>query len=161
MSSVIFQETTLSTDHQTGEIMSSQTNQIIRERIPAEPPFVKVYIQDICALNNVPKSQQDVLYYLIQKLDYEGFITLSTRYRNLICEYLKIKPQTLSNKIQSLMKTGLIKVVGRNEYEVNPFFFGRGLWVDIYNNRQKGKFSMTIKYSQNGDREFSTSVVDE
>jgi hypothetical protein len=63
----------------------------------------------------------------------------------------------LSNKIQALCKSGLIKVVSKNEYEANPYFFGRGSWVDIYNKRRKGDFSITIKYTSDGKKEFSTT----
>ena len=155
MGNVYRQETTHITDNDTGEIRRSET--VESAYIESEPPFVKIYIEDVCALNRVPKSQQDVLYHLIKKLDYEGYITISTRYRQQICEALDIKPQTLSNKIQALCKSGLIKVVSKNEYEANPYFFGRGSWVDIYNRRRKGDFSITIKYTSDGKKEFSTT----
>lgn len=158
MGKVVYQETTFNTDVNTGEILSTQQTRIESERIPQEPPFIKVYLEDVCALNKVPKSQQDVLYFLLKKLDYEGYITLSTRYRATICEELQIQNQTLANKIQGLTKAGLIHCVGRNEYEVNPYFFGRGIWADIYNNRQKGDFSMIIKYKNNGKREITTKL---
>jgi len=155
MGHVYRQETTKIVDRETGEISSSETTET--RFIESEPPFVKIYIEDVCLLNRVPKSQQDVLYHLIKKLDYDGFITISTRYRQQICNALDIKPQTLSNKIQALCKAGLIKVTSKNEYEANPHFFGRGSWVDIYNRRSKGDFSVTIKYTSDGKKEFSTS----
>lgn len=151
----LYKETTHIADAETGEIKTTET--FTKQKIEAEPPFVKLYLNDVCSLNHVPKSQEDVLRHLLKKLDYEGFITISKRYRLQICEALSIKPQTLSNKIQELCKSGLIKTVGPNEYEANPFFFGRGQWVDIYHRRQKGDFSITIKYKSNGEREISTS----
>lgn len=154
MGNIYSQETTRITDGETGEIKQTETVQ--KSYIENEPPFVKIYLDDICQLNRVPKSSQDVLHHLIKKLDYEGYITISKRYREQICAALNIKNQTLSNKIQNLCKSGLITCVSRNEYEANPHFFGRGPWVDIYNKRRKGDFSITIKYTNEGKREFST-----
>jgi len=42
---------------------------------------------------------------MLKKLDYEGYITLSTRFRKLMCEELGIKDQTLRNRIGLLLKT--------------------------------------------------------
>lgn len=151
----LYQETTHVTDSETGEVKSSQTT--TKRKIEAEPPFVKLYIDDVCALNHIPKSQKDVFHYLIKKLDYDGYITISTRYRTLMAKELGVKTQSIANKIQELAKSGLISVEGKNEYKVNPYFFGRGAWVDILNERQNGSFSMTIKYKA-GKREISTKT---
>jgi len=151
----VYQETVHIADSETGEISSTQST--IKRKIEAEPPFVKLYIDDVCALSRVPKSQKDVLYYLIKKLDYDGYITISTRYRTLMAKELGVKPQSIANKIQELAKSGLISVEGKNEYKANPYFFGRGAWVDILNERQSGSFSVTIKY-KDGKREVSTKT---
>lgn len=151
----VYQETVHTADLETGELQSTQTT--TKRKIEAEPPFVKLYLDDVCALNQVPKSQKDVLYYLIKKLDYDGYITISTRYRKLMADELGIKPQSITNKIQELAKAGLISVTGKNEYKANPYFFGRGAWVDILNERQNGSFSVTIKY-KDGKREVSTKT---
>lgn len=150
---VTHQETNRVVDED-GVVKSSET--VTQSVISAEPPYIKLYITDLCEINHVPKSESNVLMHLVKKLDYDGFITISKRYRNMICEDLNIKPQTLSNKIHSLCKSGLITSVGSNEYETNPYFFGRGAWVDILNRRQKGSFSLKITYTSDGEKEYNT-----
>lgn len=152
----IYVETTYLADRDTGEVKITESKSVTK--LPAEPPYVKLYLDDLCKLVNVPKANEDVLKYLLKKLDYEGYITISSRYRKLIEKELNIASRTLTNRIQALKNQGLIKTVGKNEYEANPHFFGRGPWTDIYNRRAQGSFSMTIKYDSEGKREISTNV---
>jgi len=154
-----YENTQTVTDLQTGEAHS--ISEVVHHRVPAEPPFVKIYLDDICALSEVPKSQKDILYYLVRKLDYDGYITISKRYREFMCKELGIQPRSLTNKIHLLAKSGLIKTIGTNEYEANPYFFARGAWVDILNRRKEGDFSLTINYNtRTGDRTFSSSCTE-
>ena len=147
------------TDNSTGEALSTKKTSVCR--IPQEPPYMKVYLNDLCRLTNVPKANEDVLKLLLRKLDYDGYITISTRYREEIQKKLNITAGTLRNRIQLLKQQGLIRVVSNNEYEANPHFFGRGNWADIYNRRIEGKFKLTITYDTKGNKKIKTEVVEE
>ena len=109
------------------------------------------------AFQSVPTSDVDVLRLVVMKIDYEGYAALSTRYRESICKKLNITRATLRNKLTSLSKAGLIKSVGGGEYKINPYYFGRGNWQDIYNERVEGEFTVTIKYKGNS-RTIQTDV---
>lgn len=140
-------------DMQTGEVVSLHRTE--QSRIPSEPPYIKMYIDDLCDLMHIPAAQKQTLELLLKKLDYEGFITLSPRYRKQICETLKIKDQTFRNRLTALCKSGVIRRHSTNEYEVNPQYFARGAWKDVYERRQS--FQMTVKYSSKG-REIVTEA---
>jgi hypothetical protein len=118
-----------------------------------------MYIDDLCSLVKVPESLKDTLLLLLQKLDFEGYITLSPRFRKSMCEVLGIVNQTLRNRLRMLTQSGLLINEGTNEYQVNSHYFARGSWKDIQENRKA--FSVTITYSQTGGRKIKTEVINE
>lgn len=142
-------------DLHTGEVVeTSQTNVFT---LPSEPPYVKMYLDDICMLINVPDAQKALLLSLLRRLDYEGFITLSARSRKDIAKTLGIADQTFRNRLNELCKTGLIRRESTNEYSVNPKYFARGEWRNIC--AQREAFQLKITYSEKG-RTISTAKVE-
>jgi hypothetical protein len=155
-SRVIFQEIERHVDHKTGRITGETTSKIVRH--PAEPPYVKLYIDDLCELVQVPTSLKDTLILLLRKLDYDGYITLSPRFRKDLYEKLSIQDQTLRNRLVQLVQKGLLVREGTNEYLANPFYFARGDWKSIVEQRQA--FQMRITYSESG-RKIRTQKTEE
>lgn len=141
-------------DLNTGEVISESKK--ILSRYSVEPPYIKMYIDDICSLISVPKSLKNVLFLMLHKLDYDGYITLSTRYRKLMREQLDIKDGTLRNRLAFLVKKEFVFSEGGNEYSVNPKFFARGEWKAII--EQRAAFELKIQYSEKG-REITTKRV--
>lgn len=143
--------TTRHVDHSTGEVKNETTTNVVR--MPQEPPYVKMYLDDLCHLMQIPHALKQTLELLLKKLDYEGFITLSPRFRKQTAERLGIADQTFRNRLTTLCKSGVMRRVATNEYEVNPHYFARGEWRAILERRES--FSMTVKYTSAG-REIST-----
>lgn len=153
---VVNLKTERTVDFTTGEVRAETTSNVVTLR--TEPPYIKMYIDDLCDLINVPAAQRDLLGLLLQKLDYDGYITLSPRYRQNICEKLKIKDQTFRNRLNLLCKSQILRRVSTNEYEANPRYFARGEWRQIAERRES--FEMKIRYSAKG-REIVTERVSE
>ncbi|MCZ5120673.1 hypothetical protein O6A27_28255 [Escherichia coli] len=126
-------------------------------QFPQEPAYVKIYIDNLCAVTKAPDSLKDVLFLILRKLDYDGYIALSTRYRKEICKLLGIKDGTLRNRLYSLSKMGIIASCGGNEYQANPNLFARGEWKKII--EQRREFEMRIKYSPNGETIITTEEI--
>lgn len=154
---IIRQEVKSVTDLKTGEVVQEVRNNVFH--IPAEPPYVKMYLDDICGLINVPDSHKALLLTLLRRLDYEGFITLSPRSRKEIAKGLGIADQTFRNRLNELCKCGLIRRESTNEYLVNPKYFARGEWKKICTQREA--FKLTITYSEKGGRSIETEKVAE
>lgn len=133
-------------DLSTGEIHRETTTSVAV--VGKEPPFIKMYIDDLCTLKNVPDSLKNTLFLLMQKLDYEGYITLSKRFRAQCCEKLGIKDQSFRNNLAKLCKHRLLIRESTNEYMVNPHYFARGDWKKVCEQRQS--FTMKISYDENG-----------
>ncbi|WP_187153343.1 replication/maintenance protein RepL [Candidatus Arsenophonus triatominarum] len=141
-------------DINTGEIISESKTTL--SRYSSEPPYVKMYIDDICSMIKVPDSLKNVLFLMLRKLDYDGYMTLSTRYRKSMCDQLSIKDGTLRNRLALLVKKGFVLSEGGNEYLANPKFFARGEWKSII--EQRSAFELKIKYSEDG-REITTERI--
>lgn len=131
---------------QTGEIVETATTNVFR--IPSEPPYVKMYLDDLCVLIQIPEAQKTLLLHLLRRLDYEGYITLSARARKEMAKSLGIADQTFRNRLNDLTKSGIIARVSTNEYLANPQYFARGEWKSICARRQA--FELRITYSEKG-----------
>jgi hypothetical protein len=73
-------------------------------------------------------------------------------------EKLSIQDQTLRNRLVQLVQKDLLVREGTNEYLANPFYFARGDWKSIVEQRQA--FQMRITYSESG-RKIKTRKVEE
>ena len=133
-------------DMESGQVVKLTNEKIIK--MPNEPPYIKMYIHDLSVMLNVPKSEEELLKLVLRKLDYDGYVTLSKRYRTSICEKLGVIDQVLRNKLTKLDKSGALINSGYGEYMANPDYFARGSWADIC--KVKANFEMRIKYNENG-----------
>lgn len=137
------------TDPLTGD--DTVTHHVIKSRLPAEPPFVKLYIDDLSKLLDVTEAPKRLLLLLVERLDYDGFISITPAARKRMCERLGIKPQTFANYLQNLVKSDLLRSAGRGEYCVNPLYFAKGDWSQIVQLRDAYKSGLELRISYEPD----------
>lgn len=143
---IVQQTTSQVVDLRSGEIVETSATNVFR--LPSEPPYVKMYLDDLCGLIKVPDGHKALLLSLLRRLDYEGFIVLSPRSRKEIAKSMNIADQTFRNRLNELCKTEIIRRVSTNEYLVNPTYFARGEWRKIC--AQREAFELRITYSESG-----------
>ena len=148
-------ETTKSVN-QDGVVKEEDSLRILR--VPQEPPYVKMYMEDLTAIMRLPSGTKDLLHHLLVKMDYENMITLTTRSKKEIAERVGIKIQTFDNYLKKIVESGIFLRVGRGEYKVNPNLFARGEWNKISKQRDEW-WKLTITYKFNGEREIVGSTV--
>ena len=136
------------TNFATGEVVNEEVSTVVR--FPTEPAYVKMYVSDVCGLVGIANSDQAVLRHLLLRLDYEGYVVLTSRIRGTICKHLEITTKTLSNRLSSLVKIGMIAPVAKNEFIINPNYFARGEWKKICENREN--FSLLLSYKASGKK---------
>lgn len=142
-------------DRQTGEVLEESSEVVAR--LPREPAFIKLYLEDINLLMDVPTGPGNLLHILVKKVDFEGYISLTAGSRDRICEQVGIKRQTLANYLQTLVRKKILKSCGRGDYELNPYLFAKGEWKDI--SRRRDKFiQLNIRYSPDGERTITSAV---
>lgn len=140
----------------TGDIVSTVENKVVR--LPVEPPFVKMYLDDISHIVGLKPSHKKMLLLFIRKMDYECMITLTKRTRSIMAGELGIKEGTFRNQLDSLKKTGIIRSIATNEFQANPMYFARGEWSSVY--RKRKEFIMQVKYRTDGTREVTTASAE-
>lgn len=152
------QLTEVTKDFTTGEEQSEK--QTSKRYIPAEPPYVKLYVEDISALHQLPKGSSSLLHELLREVGYEGRINLNSSVKKRIAKNLEYKNvQSVSNGLRTLCDKAMLRNIERGVYEVNPHLFGRGDWSNIFEKRQE--FSFTVFYDKDGNRKIKTDFEKE
>jgi len=147
MAKIIQLEEKTEVDYETGEVVKLTNSRVIS--LPQEPPYVKMYIEDLGKLLDVPPGPRMVLYHLAKRIDYDGFISLTPTSRERVAIACEINVRTMNNYLTHLSKSGILKHIGRGEYEMSPHLFAKGDWKDI--SRRRTNFEMTVRY-ENGKR---------
>lgn len=148
MAKIVQLEQKTEVDYETGEVTKQTSSRVIN--LPQEPPYVKMYIDDVGKLLDVPPGPRMVLYQLVRRLDYEGFISLTPAARERIAKACDINVRTMSNYLTTLSASGILRHAGRGEYEMNPNLFAKGDWKDIAKRRQD--FELTVQYRSDGSK---------
>lgn len=143
---IVQQTTNTVTDLNTGEVRQTETTNVYQ--IATEPPYVKLYLDDLCNLIKIPDAQKNLLMALLRRLDFEGYIILSARARKDIAASLNIKDQTFRNMLNCLCKSEILRRVSTNEYQANPNYFARGEWKSICTRREAFKVEITYHDGQ-------------
>jgi len=111
--------------------------------IEPEPEYVKLYLADILYFQDLPKGYDNILFQIIKRARYAGTeygmeVTLTKTHKERIAQELGIKRvSSIDNAISKLTKGHILIRSGRGVYQLNPFFFGKGNWVDIKRLRLK------------------------
>jgi len=123
--------TYVSVDGNTGEVLE----EAIVKRYPAEPPFVKMYL-DATLEDFDPRHS--VLVALLKRMEYSG-----AGAENGNCVYLGkpaleemskdtgLSEKRLRNMVIDLQEGRIVRKVGVSKYQVNPYLFGKGEWLGV------------------------------
>ena len=95
-------ETKTIIDHQTGEIIQTEHNQ--KGFVEKEPDYVKLYLQDIARLNNLPPSASSLMTLIIRSMGYNNLFFAFKPLKEMFCEELKMPMNTLNKQIDNLRK---------------------------------------------------------
>lgn len=118
-------------DKATGEILTEHvTSQNFIDK-GSEPPFIKLYLDDLILLNDLPTKSSAILWELLRNMTYDNEIALNSYKKKKIIETLDIKMSTLNNALSSFVKKEILYRVGSGTYMPNPYLFARGYWEDV------------------------------
>jgi hypothetical protein len=141
----IIRESTDTIINEHGEFKEQRKSETIQ--LPTEPPYIKLYIENIVLLKHLPRVSSNVLLELIRFVDYDGEINLNPNVRKKINLNLGFKnKKSLSNSITKLVKKDIIFRIGTGSYILNPNLFAKGYWSDIRRMRDK-YLTLKIEFS--------------
>lgn len=142
-------------DGRTGEIIREEHGENVRTICGQEPPYIKLYIQDLLYLRDMPKGLANVLYALLQNSTFadKGLrVYLPTGLKKELIAQLGTTRAVFDNALMKLCRGGVIERVDTGVYALNPYLFGRGEWRDI------DKIRATWDYDAINGRSFSAVV---
>lgn len=141
---ITYKETRALFDDRTGEL--HQEERIIKRRLPKEPDFIKLYLDDVMMLSDIPKQKSDILYLLLRKMNYDNEITIIGSIKKQISDELDCSLGTIDKALHLLVEKKVLIRKDRGLYIANPRLFGRGRWEDIEELR------LSIEYKRDGKK---------
>ena len=129
-------------DFQTGEIV--QTEREIQ--IPKEPDFVKLYLNDLVLLKDIPQWVSGILYSLLKHMNYQNEIILNSSIKKRIAADLGIVPKTIDNALVAFVKKNILMRQDIGVYKANPYLFGKGDWSNIRKIRLQVEYGKDAKH---------------
>lgn len=141
-----------------GVVVSDVTkeNVVSIRKMEDEPQYVKLYIEDIGRILGLQDGHRRILLLVAASVDYEGIVSMAIGRKARIAATLGCTVKAVDNAVIEFAKQGILKRIGRGEYELNPNLFGKGAWRDIRERRQS--FVMTVNYTHKG-REIKTRAM--
>jgi|SRR5699024_1103019 len=136
-------------DGETGEVTHKEESHTIQ--IPSEPNFIKLYIDDLLYLQDLPRGLNGILYAFLKRMAYGNQIAVNAAVKRQIAKEVDLSMSSINNALSNLVKGKIFHRIDTGLYEVNSNFFGKGEWKDI------AKLRMNIEYSPEG-RTFMAEV---
>ena len=127
-----------------GEIKEQQLEKTIYLR--KEDDYIKIYLQHINYLNNLPEGLDNIIYQLLKRINYQNQIIINSAIKRQIAEELGKKFNTINQYISKLVRYGILIRIDTGIYYMNPVLFGKGSWKDILELRKK--LEITIEYKE-------------
>ncbi len=136
------------TNEITGEVLSSESQSITISKLDKEPPYVKMYINDIGLWQGLSPGETAILYQVSSAVDYDGIVSLSKYHKDKIKKILKVSDGFIRNTVTKLVaKHILLKTEAYSGvYKLNPYWFGKGDWKDIIEKRKAFVVQLTKSY---------------
>lgn len=118
-----------------GEFVSKKANKTLSWG--SEPSYIKLYLQDVLYLSDMPKKHTKILYELLKRATYAGDengmqVCLSAGLKRMMMKTLGYKSiQPIDNALCDLAKGKVLYRIETGVYQFNPWLFGKGDWQDI------------------------------
>jgi len=112
-----------------GQVRESETTKTINWG--KEPNYVKVYLEDILYLSDLPKGYNSVLWAFIKRMGYGNQLVLNAALKRMIAEEVNLSVSSVNNALTKFVKGNLLSRIDTGIYLVNPQLFGKGEWKDI------------------------------
>lgn len=128
-----------------GNTLKKESNTVYS--VPTEPPYVKMYLDTILYLKDLPKGHNPILMSILKRLPWanqEQDIALNAGIKRKIAKEVGCSVSKVNNAITDLVKGEVLFRTDVGVYQVNPHLFGRGEWNDI------AKLRLEVTFDKNG-----------
>lgn len=138
---------------ETGEVVEQINTKTYS--VDREPNYIKMYIDDITRLNDLPKGLSPILLELVRTMGYNNIIPAYKPIKMMVCRRLDISLNYLDKSIQKLHKKGILIRIHRGIYMADPDLFARGKWEDIKSLR------LIVDYDKDGSKKLKSDLSEQ
>jgi len=146
---VAFSETTTVIDQEGNRIMETQNRTI---RYDTEPNYVKIYLDTVLYISDLPKGYNSILMSFLTHMTYAStnnnyggqIIYTNKQLKEDIANRNNVSLARVNQSLSDFCKGKLFERIGTATYRVNPHLFGKGDWSDI------AKIRMEITFDASG-----------
>lgn len=101
-----------------------------------EPPYVKMYLDTVLYLKDLPKGYNAILLSFLKHMSYADssdpqVIYINSAMKKKIAKDLDVSLSRINNAITDLVKGEVFERIDTGAYRVNAHLFGKGEWQDI------------------------------
>ena len=129
--------------------VSRKTTQNITKRYEDEPEYVKVYLDTILYLKDLPKGFNSILLAFLRHMTYANFhnrekgqiIYVNASMKKSIANDLGVSVARINQALTEFTKGEIFYRVDTGTYKVNAHLFGKGDWQDIKEIRMQVNFN--------------------
>jgi hypothetical protein len=143
----------------TGEVLYSE--QHTSYRVPDEPPYVKMYLDTILYLKDLPKAYNPVLLAILRRMPWanaEQGMAINGSLKRLMSAETGYSVSRINDAITDFVKGELLYRIDKGLYGINAHLFGRGEWRDIEQLRMTIDFDAQGK-TVNGEIKKKTKMI--
>lgn len=134
------------TDEQ-GNIKEQKRN--LTKRYEDEPEYIKLYLDTILYLKDLPKGYNSILFAFLKRMTYSSssnngggqMIYVNAHMKNEIADELEVSLARVNQAITDFVKGKIFYRAGRGTYQVNAHLFGKGDWQNIKEIRMQIHFN--------------------
>jgi hypothetical protein len=142
----------------TGELLSLTTEITDISTAPAEPNYLKLYVDDLGLLNKLSGGETRALIHIAALANYDGEIVLPLVIKKRVAEKSGVKVQSISDILTKLISKGILKRIDKTLYLLNPDLFARGKWREIRERRKA--FQSITTYLPDGNKIIETNMIE-
>ncbi len=133
---------------ESGKLKERRTNQTLDWG--KEPPYVKMYLDTILYLKDLPKGYNAILLSFLKHMSYADssdpqVIYVNSAMKKKIAKDLDVSLSRINNAITDLVKGEVFERIDTGAYRVNAHLFGKGEWQDIARLRLEVTFDINGK----------------
>ena len=127
-------------DNETGEIKSEQHSHTEHAKIPAEPPFIKLYLDCLAKFNDIQISFNPILAEMLKRTTYadediEGrglMLYLNKPLKEAIAKKCNVGLKRVEQALTEFVKKKYFYRVDLGAFQINADLFGKGNWREIH-----------------------------
>ena len=106
-----------------------------------EPNYIKVYLDTVLYLTDLPKGLNSILYAFLKRMSYGNQLIVNAALKRQIASELNLSISSINNALSKFVKGKILFRKDTGLYLVNPHLFGKGEWKDIAKIRLEVTFS--------------------